>query len=225
MPLRLEPVRDRKLYRLAKSVRTQPTRKGEVIFRCGDPGGQVFLVREGHVCLRLGADRGALTAAVAGPSELFGEEGMIPGALRPFNALAGAPGSVLPLEGAAVRGVLRTSQHTLTTYLEAKEWELRLLRSAAAGSPGPSARQRLAAVLLDLFERLGGAGGRARAAAALVHPPGACRLGRRASLHGHHLVERLDLARSTGYAEPVPDCHAAVYSGAAGRGQRPPSLR
>ena len=159
MPLRLEPVRDRKLYRLAKSVRTQPTRKGEVIFRCGDPGGQVFLVREGHVCLRLGADRGALTAAVAGPSELFGEEGMMPGALRPYTAVAGERGGVVPLDGPAVRAILRSSQHTLTTYIEVKERELGLLRAAAAGSPGLSARQRLAAVVLDLVERLGEADG------------------------------------------------------------------
>ena len=203
MPLRIEPVRDRKLHRLVKSAIPRAVRKGEAIFRLGDPGGQVFVVRRGHARLQLaGTDGVDRTVAVAGPSELFGEEGMIPGALRPFNALAGAPGSVLPLEGAAVRGVLRTSQHTLTTYLEAKEWELRLLRSAAAGSPGPSARQRLAAVLLDLFERLGGAGGRARAAAALVHPPGAGRSRGRAPLDRHDLPERLDLAGSRCHEGP-----------------------
>jgi CRP-like cAMP-binding protein len=156
MPLRLEPVRDRKLHRLAKTAAARATRKGEVIFHRGDPGGQVFLVKEGHVCLRLGgAGEDERTVAVAGPSELFGEEGMIPGAARPYTAVAGERGSVVPMEGAAVRAVLRSSQHTLTAYLEVKERELHLLRGAAGGSPGPSAKERLAAVILDLVERLG----------------------------------------------------------------------
>lgn len=156
MPLRLEPVRDRKLYRLAKAAPERRTRRGEVLYRRGEGGGQVFLVREGHVCLCLpgcgGAER---TVAVAGPSELFGEEGMIPGSPRPYTAVAGARGGVLVLDGPEVRAVLRSSQHTLTTYLEVKERDLQLVRSASAGSPGPTARARLAAVLLDLADRMG----------------------------------------------------------------------
>ena len=87
MPLRLEPVRDRRLHRLAKGATPRPTRKGDVIFRRGELGGQVFLVREGHVCLQLeGPGTEDRTVAVAGPAELFGEEGMIPGAVRPYTA-------------------------------------------------------------------------------------------------------------------------------------------
>ena len=156
MPLRVEPVRDRKLYRLIKATPERSVRKGDVLFRRGDPGGDVLLVREGYVSLRLkgstGSDR---TVAVAGPSELFGEEGMVPGALRPYTAVAGERGTILPLDGPAVRAILRTSQHTLTTYLEVKERDLQLVRSAVAGSPGPTARERLAGVVLDLAERLG----------------------------------------------------------------------
>jgi CRP/FNR family cyclic AMP-dependent transcriptional regulator len=156
MPLRLEPVRDRKLYRLVKAAEERRARKGEVVYRRGDGGGLVFMVREGHVCLRLPAPAGdQRTVAVAGPWELFGEEGMVPGTPRPYTAVAAGRCVVLALEGAAVRTVLRTSQHTLTTYLEVKERELERVRAAASGSPGPTARQRLAAVLLDLAERFG----------------------------------------------------------------------
>jgi CRP/FNR family cyclic AMP-dependent transcriptional regulator len=156
MPLRLEPVRDRRLQRLVKAATAVATRKGDVIFRCAEPAGHVFLVGEGHVCLQLGdGSADARTVAVAGPWELFGEEGMVPGSLRPYTAVAGERGSVIPLEGPDVRAVLRSSQHTLTTYLEVKERELQLLRSAAGGSPGPTARQRLAVVIVDLIERLG----------------------------------------------------------------------
>ena len=156
MPLRVEPVRDRKLYRLIKGTPERSVRKGDVLFRRGDHGSDVLLVRKGHVSLRLkgstGSDR---TVAVAGPSELFGEEGMVPGALRPYTAVAGERGTILPLDGPAVRAILRTSQHTLTTYIEVKERDLHLVRSAVAGSPGPTARERLAGVILDLAERLG----------------------------------------------------------------------
>ena len=156
MPLRVEPVRDRRLWRLVKAATPRATRKGEVIFRCGDPAAEVFMVRAGHVCLRLGGEEDeGRTVAVTGPSELFGEEAMIPGAVRPYTAHAGERGSVVALPGAPVRAVLRSSQHTLTTYHEVKERELRRLRSSATGSPGPSARARIASVILDLVERLG----------------------------------------------------------------------
>ena len=156
MPLRVEPVRDRKLYRLIKEASERSIRRGEVIFRRGDPAADVLLVRKGHVSLRLAdSDRSDRTVAVAGPSELFGEEAMIPGARRPYSAVAGGRGSVVPLGGPAVRAILRTSQHTLTTYLEVKERDLRLVRSSVSGSPGPTAKERLAGVIIDLAERLG----------------------------------------------------------------------
>jgi CRP-like cAMP-binding protein len=156
MPLRVEPVRDRKLYRLIKAATPRATRKGEVIFAQGESAGSLYLVEAGHVCLKLGGTTDAArTVAVAGPYELFGEEGMVPGSIRPCSAVAGERGRVVPLDGATVRGVLRSSQHSLTAYLEVKERDLDLLRRAATGSPGPSARERLAGVILDLVERLG----------------------------------------------------------------------
>jgi CRP-like cAMP-binding protein len=155
MPLRVEPVRDRKLHRLIKTTAERVVRKGEVLYRRGDAAAAVLILREGHVALRLAASAGERTVAVAGPSELFGEEAMVPGARRPYTAVAGERGILLQLDGPAVRAVLRTSQHTLTTYLEVKERDLHLLRSAVSGSPGPTARERLAAVILDLAERFG----------------------------------------------------------------------
>jgi CRP/FNR family cyclic AMP-dependent transcriptional regulator len=156
MPLRIEPVRDRKLYRLIKAAPERSTRKGEVIFAQGDSAGAIYLVETGHVCLKLGGTSDAArTVAVAGPYELFGEEGMVPGSLRPYAAIAGERGTVIPLDGPSVRAILRSSQHTLTAYLEVKERDLDVLRRAATGSPGASARERLAGVILDLVERLG----------------------------------------------------------------------
>jgi CRP/FNR family transcriptional regulator, cyclic AMP receptor protein len=156
MPLRIEPVRDRKLYRLIKATSAHPVRKGEVVFRQNDPAGSVHMLLSGHVRLKLGgANEDARTVAVAGPGEFFGEEGMVPGSVRPYSAIAGEPGSLITLDGSTVRAALRTSQHTLTAYLEVKERDLDVLRRAATGSPGPTVRARLAGVLVDLVERLG----------------------------------------------------------------------
>lgn len=127
--------------------------RGDMLYRLGEEAPTAFLVRRGHVRLVLDGRGDERTVAVAGPRELFGEEAMIPGARRPYTAVAGERCVVSPLEGPAVRNVLRTSQHTLTTYLEVKERELQLLRDANGGSR-PTTRERLAAVLLDLAERL-----------------------------------------------------------------------
>lgn len=153
MPLRLEPLRDRKLYRLVKAAAERRMPRGDVLYDRGEEAPCVLLVRRGHVRLVLDGRGEPRTVAVAGPGELFGEEAMVPGARRPYTALAGERCVVSELDGAEVRNVLRTSQHTLTTYLEVKERELQLLRDANGGSR-PTTRQRLAAVLLDLADRL-----------------------------------------------------------------------
>ena len=161
MPLRIEPVRDRKLHRLIKAAPEHAARKGEALFREGEPAAGVYVVQRGHVCLKLGgATEGARTVAVAGTHELFGDEGMVPGALRPYTAVAGERSAVVALDGPSVRAVLRTSQHTLTAYLEVKERDLEVLRRAATGSPGATAVERLAGVVVDLVERLGEADGK-----------------------------------------------------------------
>lgn len=153
MPLRIEPVRDRKLYRLVKAADELRMPRGDILYRRGEEAPSVWLVRHGHVRLVLDGRGDERTVAVAGPWELFGEEAMVPGSGRPYTAVAGERCVVSSLAGPDVRNVLRTSQHTLTTYLEVKERELQLLRDANGG-PRPTTRQRLAAVLLDLADRL-----------------------------------------------------------------------
>ncbi len=161
MPLRVEPVRDRKLFRLIKAAPERTARKNEVIFLEGEPADGVYFVRRGHVCLKLGgASDAARTVAIAGAHELFGEEGMVPGAMRPYTAVAGERCAVVQLDGPTLRGVLRSSEHTLTTYLEVKERDLERIRRAATGSPGASAIERIAGVVLDLVDRLGEPDGR-----------------------------------------------------------------
>ncbi len=157
MPFRLEPPRDRKLFRLVK--RAEPVRldKGTQLYAPGDEAQEVFLVRAGYVRLVLPAiekGRGQRTVSVALPWEMFGDEALS-GGLRRYGAIAGTPCEVHRLPRARVLQGLKTAHSSLDAYLDGVERELHRLRHAQGGSHGPSASQRLAEVLLDLGERCG----------------------------------------------------------------------
>ncbi len=163
MPFRLEPPRDRKLFRLVKQAEQIGLRKGGRLYVAGDVAHEVYLVREGYVRLVLPAmekGRGERTVAVALPWEVFGDEALS-GGRRRYGAIAGSGCLVQALPAERVLRGLKTAQSSLDAYLEGVERELHRLRHAQGGSRGPSASQRLAEVLLDLGERCGEPTGRA----------------------------------------------------------------
>ncbi|MFQ5537494.1 MAG: Crp/Fnr family transcriptional regulator [Gemmatimonadota bacterium] len=157
MPYRLEPARDRKLYRLVRNAPHNALLKGQALYESGNPADEVFLVREGFVRLVLPAmekGRRARTVAVALPWEIFGDEALT-GGVRRYGAVAGTRALVQPLPRDRVLQGLKTARRTLDAYLEGVERELHRLRHAQGGTSGPSAAQRLADVLLDLAHRCG----------------------------------------------------------------------
>ena len=163
MPFRLEPARDRKLFRLVKKAEPVKLVKGRSLYAPGDAAREVFLVRTGFVRLVLpGMARGRAerTVGVALPWELFGDEAFTEGRRR-YGAIAGASCLVHPLPKGGVLAGLKTAKSSLDAYLERVERELHRLRHAQGGSRGPDASQRLAEVLLDMGERCGEPEGRA----------------------------------------------------------------
>lgn len=162
MPLRVVPPRDRKLYRLVKDAKRRTLSKGTPLYGPGDPGVEVFLVRQGYVRLTLpGLEKGSSerTVSVALPWELCGEEALT-GRHRRYGALAGTRCTVQALPSRPVLQALKTARKSLAAYLDGVERELHRLRHAQGGSNGPSAAQRLAEVLLDLGDRCGDREGR-----------------------------------------------------------------
>jgi CRP-like cAMP-binding protein len=162
VPFRLEPARDRKLFRLVKRAEPLKLVKGRSLYAPGDPAREVFLVRGGFIRLVLpGMARGRSerTVGVALPWELFGDEALTEGRRR-YGAIAGATSVVYPLPKGGVLTGLKTAKSSLDAYLEGVERELHRLRHAQGGSRGPNASQRLAEVLLDLGERCGEPEGR-----------------------------------------------------------------
>ena len=156
MPLKVVPRRDRKLHRLVKRGETLVLKRGEVLFSPGDPGGELFLVRTGH--LRLTTHHGSpkeRIVALAGPWELTGEEGLLPGASRRTGARAGEDAQVTILDGEGVNRAFRSASKTYGAFLVAKEEELALARALAGPRRAGSARAHLGALLLDLSNRIG----------------------------------------------------------------------
>jgi CRP/FNR family transcriptional regulator len=162
MPFGLHPPRDRSLYRLVKNAPMWELSRGQALYAPGDPGHEVFLVREGHARLVLPAMKAGgryRTVALALPWELFGDEALTEGHRR-YGAVAGWRCVVQPLPRAAVLRGLKTARKSLGAYLLGVEQELHRLRHAQGGSHGPSAAQRLAEVLLELGRRCGEQRGR-----------------------------------------------------------------
>jgi CRP-like cAMP-binding protein len=163
MPFRLEPTRDRKIFRLVKKAETLRLAKGSALYHPGNAAHEVFLVRTGFIRLTLPGMEPGLperTVGVVLPWELFGVEAFTQGRRR-YGAVAGTTTTVHPLPKGAVLTGLKTAKSSLNAYLEGVERELHRLRHAQGGSHGPSVSQRLAEVLLDLGERCGEPVGRA----------------------------------------------------------------
>lgn len=160
MPLRVIPRRDRKLNRFVKAASFTRLRRGEVLWREGAEAGEVALVREGHLLLVDPGPSGrvARTVALAGPWELAGEEALWEDPVRPLRAVAGEASQVQLLAASSLRSVLRSSLRTFGSFMEAQGSEMNVARRLAAGSGGPPARARVAAIVADLARRLGGEG-------------------------------------------------------------------
>lgn len=162
MPFRLNPPRDRKLFRLVRKSEGMRVAKGRWLYAPGDDAREVFLVRSGYIRLVLPGMEPGLperTVGLALPWEIFGDEALT-GGVRRYGAVAGCTCVIHALPKGGVLHGLKTAKSSLDAYLVGMERELHRLRHAQGGSHGPSAAQRLAEVLLDLGERCGEPEGR-----------------------------------------------------------------
>lgn len=162
MAFRLQPARDRTLHRLLKHAPEATVPKGRTVYAPGDAADQVWLVRSGFVRLTLPGIEDpsrSRTVALALPWEVFGDEALTQGHRR-YGAVTGSRCTLHPLPAAAFLGALKSAKGSLEAYLDGVERALFRLRHAQGGSPGPSAGQRLAEVLLDLGGRCGEPAGR-----------------------------------------------------------------
>jgi CRP-like cAMP-binding protein len=77
---------------------TRSAKAGEVIFREGDPGSTMFVIRAGKVRIVKHVRGGEKTLAVLGPGEFFGEMAILNGKPRSATAVALEPVTLVELD-------------------------------------------------------------------------------------------------------------------------------
>jgi len=82
-----------KLFRQAEKFRA--FKQGEVIFKEGDPGHEMFVIRNGTVNIRVGEK----TVATLEQDEIFGEMTMIDRRPRSATAVAASDCELVPVDG------------------------------------------------------------------------------------------------------------------------------
>ncbi len=157
LAVRMDPRRDRKLARLLGEGPLRELRRGEVVYRRGDPSAHLFHVEEGYVCLTVPFDdgRGERAVDLAGPGDLFGAEALLPARTRLYGACAGERTRLREAKGEEAARIVRGSRRTFEALLENLERELAEARTVAPGSASPPTSRRLADVVLALCERFG----------------------------------------------------------------------
>jgi CRP-like cAMP-binding protein len=159
MPLKVIPQRDRKLNRLIKKGTNLHLKRGETLYRRGDRGRELFLVRTGQIHLTTeGGGPEERVAGIVGPWEMAGEEGLLPETARRTGARAGEDSLVVPLDGSDVNRAFRTSSKTYGAFMAAKEEELALARALLGPKRAQGTARHLGALLLHLSARLGRGG-------------------------------------------------------------------
>lgn len=162
MPFRLDASRDRTLTRLAKRAAQERLLRREILYQRGEAARRLYVVREGHLRLTLppAGDGRPRTVAVVGPEEMAGEEALLSGLTRRYGARAGETVVMSVLDGSEVLRTFRTARRSYDAFLRALQEDLGRARAAVLGAAGPSTRERLADLLLDLAERFGEEKGR-----------------------------------------------------------------
>jgi len=94
--------------RLAGGMREQHFAAGEDIIREHDPGDSLFIIAQGHVDVRVGADGAFRTVAGLGPGQFFGEMSLMTGERRQATCTATTDAVCYVIDQAALRCVFET---------------------------------------------------------------------------------------------------------------------
>src|SRR6476469_9908712 len=84
-----EPLNDEDRLRLAEVVDLKPLTAGETLFKAGEPGDSLFIVRSGEVELFIRDTTGQkIVLTIAGANEIFGELALLDRGARTATAVA-----------------------------------------------------------------------------------------------------------------------------------------
>jgi CRP-like cAMP-binding protein len=128
-------------------------RRGEVIFRQGDPGSTLYLIESGEVKLMLVSPQGKeVILAILGPGGFFGELALMDGEPRSADALTRVDSCLLALHREPFLDFLSAHPHVAVRVIEALSRRLRRTTGLVQDAAFLDVPARLARVVLQLSE-------------------------------------------------------------------------
>lgn len=138
------------------AMMTTNVRRGEVLFREGEPGDRFWVIVSGKVKLgHAAADGRESLIAVLGPGEIVGELSVYDPGPRTAKATVLAPSTLLELDNTRFLALLREHPSLARQLLRSLAQRLRKTNSALADLVFSDVPGRVAKALLDLAARFG----------------------------------------------------------------------
>lgn len=144
------------LERLSTRLQSRRYDRGELIFQRGDPGADLYIIRQGEVTIRLSAPDGKeVTLALMRQGESFGELALLDDAPRSTDAVAREETHLLSLRREALHHFLKERPEVVPSLLAELSRLVRRVTRAVHDANFLDAKARLARVLLDLAQSQG----------------------------------------------------------------------
>jgi CRP-like cAMP-binding protein len=141
---------------IAGRLKPQPFASGEVIFRQGEPGDAMFIIRSGRVKIYSQGEGGReLTLNVYEAGDFFGEFSLIDGELRSASAAAVEPTEALILRHQDLIDILNEHPEISVSLMRGLVTRLRYTTEYAEDLAFLSVTGRVTSRLIDLMERYG----------------------------------------------------------------------
>ena len=158
MPL-FEGLAHDEMEALASLLRLRSVKKGDVIFRKGDEGTNLYAILRGCVRITVPTALGdEIAVAVMKDGEFFGEMALLDGMPRSASASAGEETQLAILERSDFLKFLAKRDHAIQAILMALSWRLRKTDDLISEICFSSLSQRLAKRIMDLADNESGEG-------------------------------------------------------------------
>lgn len=147
---------DTSVAQLAMRVSRRHLAAGQILFKAGDPGSTFYIIQDGDVTISVPGPTGqAVTLALLGPGDAFGELALLDEAPRSATATVTREALLLSLQRSDFMDVIQNEEAALTAFLGNLAQVIRNMNQRLADVASLNAQHRLARVLNDLITRDG----------------------------------------------------------------------
>ncbi len=151
-----QSLNDEDSARLAASLRRRSLKKGEVLFRKGDEGSTLYIVRSGSIRIVLPSSTGdEVTPAILTERDFFGEMALLDGMPRSADAVAMEPSELYALNREDFLSFLKNNEQVIKSIFSFLSMRLRKTDDLLEDVCFLTISTRLARRLVDLAENHG----------------------------------------------------------------------